>query len=155
MAMLSRTKVMAALTEKRPQFEQYQSEQRSQSDLRRQLLDRFMAMSAADVLRRVEQSGQEWPGALPTTELDQAMELCIPCARRWSNHQEARQWALSVLEGRPTAAVDGSQWRLACAHRYCHRIGFSPMPTRRMIARDHRQKDLSSRFIHLGVNFRV
>lgn len=109
MAMLSRTKVMAALTEKRPQFEQYQSEQRSQSDLRRQLIDRFLTMSAADVLRRVEQSGQEWPGALPTTELDQAMELCIPCAGRWGSHQEARQWALSVLEGRPTAAVDGSQ----------------------------------------------
>jgi len=107
--MLSRTKVIAALDAKRTQFEQYHSEQRSQSDLRRQLLDRFLTMNAADVLQRVEQSGQEWPGALPTTELDQAEELCIPFVGRWGNHQEARQWALSVLEGRPVAAVDGSQ----------------------------------------------
>lgn len=109
MAMLSRTKVMEALTEKRPQFEQYQSEQRSQSDLRRQLLDCFLTMGTADVLRRVEQSGQEWPGALPTAELEQAEDLCIPFAGRWNNHQEARRWALAVLEGRPVAAVDGSQ----------------------------------------------
>lgn len=109
MAMLSRTKVIAALNEKRTQFEQYQSEQRSQSDLRRQLLDRFLTMSAADVLQRVEQSGQEWPGALPTTELDRTEELCIRIGKQWSSHQEARQWALSILEQRPVAAVDGSQ----------------------------------------------
>jgi hypothetical protein len=107
--MLSRTKVIAALDEKRTQFEQYQSAQRSQSDLRRQLLDRFLTMNAADVLKRVEQSGREWPGALPTAELDQAEELCIPFDKQWGNHQEARQWALSILEGRPVAAVDGSQ----------------------------------------------
>ena len=109
MAMLSRTKVMDALKEKRTQFEQYQSEQRSQFDLRRQLLDRFLTMSAADVQQRIDASGQEWPGALPTAELDQAVELCIPLGKGWGNHQEARQWALSVLEGRPVAAVDGSQ----------------------------------------------
>ncbi len=109
MAMLSRTKVMSALKKKRAQFEQYQSEQRSQSDLRRQLLDRFLMMSAADVQQRVEASGQEWPGALPTAELDQSEDLCIPFDKGWSNHQEARQWAFSILEGRPVAAVDGSQ----------------------------------------------
>lgn len=107
--MLSRNKVIAALKDKRAQFEQYRSEQRSQLDLRQQLLDRFLQMNAAEVAARVAESGQEWPGALPTSELDLAVNLCIPFGERWQNHQDARAWALAILEGQPVAAVDGSQ----------------------------------------------
>ena len=107
--MLSRNKVIDALRDKRTNFEEYQSGQRSEFDLRRQLLDRFLQMTAGEVTARIAERGQDWPGALPTPELDQATDLCIPFGVRWRNHQEARAWALSVLEGQPVAAVDGSQ----------------------------------------------
>ena len=45
----------------------------------------------------------------PTPELDEATALCVSCTERWQHHQEARAWALTVLQGRPVAAVDGSQ----------------------------------------------
>ncbi len=107
--MLSRDKVIAALQDKRTQFEQYRSEQRSQLDLRQQLLARFLQLSADEVTERVVQSGQAWPGALPTPEFDLAVNLSVPFAERWNNHQAAREWARSILEGHPVAAVDGSQ----------------------------------------------
>ncbi len=107
--MLSRNKVIDALQAKRTNFEAYQAGQRSEFDLRRQLLDRFLQMTAAEVAARIVERGQEWPGALPTPELDQAENLCLPFDQRWQNHQEARAWALKTLAGKPVAAVDGSQ----------------------------------------------
>lgn len=107
--MLSRYKVIEALEHKRTKFEAYQAAQRSESDLRRRLLDRFLQMTAAQVAARVDERGQEWPGALPTPELDQAVALCVPFGMQWQHHQDARAWALTVLQGRPVAAVDGSQ----------------------------------------------
>ena len=107
--MLSRNKVIDALQDKRTNFEEYQAGQRSEFDLRRQLLDRFLRMTAAEVTARIAERGQAWPGALPTPELDQAVDLCVPFASRWRNHQEARAWALTILAGKPVAAVDGSQ----------------------------------------------
>ena len=77
--------------------------------MRRRLLDLFLGLSAAEVEMRVAGHGQEWPGALPTAELDAADALCIPFEQRWANHTEARRWAMAVLQERPTAAVDGSQ----------------------------------------------
>ncbi|MBE2240861.1 MAG: DNA double-strand break repair nuclease NurA [Caldilineaceae bacterium] len=109
MGMLSRNKVIDALENKRAKFEEYQAEQRSEFDLRQQLLERFLQMSAAEVGARVAERGQAWPGALPTSELDEANALCVSCTERWQHHQEARAWALTVLQGRPVAAVDGSQ----------------------------------------------
>ena len=107
--MLSRDKVLGALQDKRADFEQYQDKQHSEQDTRRRLLDIFVRLSAAEVEARVAERGQEWPGALPTAELDAADELRIPFAERWANHTEARRWALAVLQERPAAAVDGSQ----------------------------------------------
>lgn len=51
----------------------------------------------------------EHPGALPTLEHDHPGGPAVPFPHRWSNHQEARRWAMEVLAGRPTFAVDGSQ----------------------------------------------
>ncbi len=101
--------MLDALEEKRTDFEQYQDKQHSEQDTRRYLLDLFLRLSAAEVEARVAERGQEWPGALPTAELDAAGALCIPFGQRWENHTEARRWAMSVLQDRPAAAVDGSQ----------------------------------------------
>lgn len=107
--MLSRDKVLDALEDKRADFAKYQDKQHSEQDTRRRLLELFVRLSAAEVEARVAERGQDWPGALPTVELDMAAELCIPFAERWANHAEARRWALAVLQDRPAAAVDGSQ----------------------------------------------
>ncbi len=48
-------------------------------------------------------------GALPTDELDRAGAFIVAFGERWRSHEEARRWALGVLEGRVTCAADGSQ----------------------------------------------
>jgi len=48
-------------------------------------------------------------GALPTDELERAGAFVMPFGERWRSHEEARRWALGVLEGRVTCAADGSQ----------------------------------------------
>ncbi|HEV2799743.1 MAG TPA: DNA double-strand break repair nuclease NurA [Pyrinomonadaceae bacterium] len=48
-------------------------------------------------------------GALPTDELERVGAFVVPFAERWRSHEEARRWALKVLEGRVTCAADGSQ----------------------------------------------
>jgi hypothetical protein len=50
-----------------------------------------------------------WPGALPTLEHDAFPSQVVPFEHSFQNHEEARAWARSVLEGFPTVAVDGSQ----------------------------------------------
>jgi hypothetical protein len=49
------------------------------------------------------------PGALPSGELDQAGSFVIPFGRSWRTHEEARRWAIDVLQERVTFAADGSQ----------------------------------------------
>jgi hypothetical protein len=49
------------------------------------------------------------PGALPSDELDRHKSLTLSFNQRWSNHEEARRWASSVLQNRTTFAADASQ----------------------------------------------
>ncbi|MCB0165435.1 MAG: DNA double-strand break repair nuclease NurA [Anaerolineae bacterium] len=49
-----------------------------------------------------------WPGARPTKEQTNA-KLVTSFTERWQHHQQARAWALQILEGVTTFAVDGSQ----------------------------------------------
>jgi hypothetical protein len=48
-------------------------------------------------------------GALPSEELDAAVNFAFSFNQSWANHEEARCWATSVLENRTTFAADGSQ----------------------------------------------
>lgn len=107
--MLDRGKVTASLEEKRPLFQAYTVEAQRQRSLARQQIDTFLGMNRESILEYIAKSGVEWPGALPTRELDQAQKLCLPFAHRWQNHQEARAWARDILLDRPVLAVDGSQ----------------------------------------------
>lgn len=107
--MLSRTKVIAALEQKRAQFVAYQAHQNTQRVRVDARLDKFLGMTGAEILARVAEREVAWPGALPTPEYDQATRLCLPLAQSWRTHEDARAWALEVLRDRPVAAVDGSQ----------------------------------------------
>lgn len=106
---LEREKVIVALENKREQFAQHADALRRQQTLVRQRLDAFAQRTSQEIIDYLTQAGIEWPGAIPTPELDQAADLCLPFSRRWETHQEARAWALDVLTDRPVAAVDGSQ----------------------------------------------
>jgi hypothetical protein len=54
-------------------------------------------------------SASKEPGAIPSLELDSAGSIVIPFGRSWRTHEEARRWAIDVLESRVTFAADGSQ----------------------------------------------
>jgi NurA domain len=63
--------------------------------------------SAAEIARALAASKE--PGAIPSDELDRAGSVVVPFGRAWRTHEEARRWAVDVLEGRVTFAADGSQ----------------------------------------------
>lgn len=107
--MLDREKVIVALERKRPQFERYSADLRRQQQSVHERLAAFAGKSAQTILDALQAMGALWPGALPTPELDQADHLRLAFGPTWQNHQEARQWAVSVLRERPVIAVDGSQ----------------------------------------------
>lgn len=49
------------------------------------------------------------PGARPTQERVAGRGIILPAPARWPHHERARAWALEVLHGVATCAVDGSQ----------------------------------------------
>jgi hypothetical protein len=106
---LDREKVIVALEEKRNQFENYAGDLRRQ---RETVTTRLATIQTYDYFKLsafLIASGIASPGALPTTEWDEAEKLCLPFGQKWATHEDARAWAREVLMGRPVAAVDGSQ----------------------------------------------
>jgi hypothetical protein len=63
--------------------------------------------SAAETSERL--ASVKEPGAIPSDELDAASSVVVPFRPRWRSHEEARRWAVDVLEDRVTFAADGSQ----------------------------------------------
>jgi hypothetical protein len=106
---LNREKVIVALEAKQEQFRAFNVEQLRQRQLLEEQLETFFQHSAGTLQAELALLNIQWPGALPTAELDQAQRLRLPFAPQWSNHQEARAWAKDIFYDRPTIAVDGSQ----------------------------------------------
>ncbi len=102
-------RVAAALEEKRGSFHAYAQRAVEQRAAMQEWLEGFFELDSVAIETLLAEQGHEWPGAWPTPELDRAARLRLPFDRRWTDHQDARAWALSVLQGRPTLAVDGSQ----------------------------------------------
>ena len=107
--MIHRTKIIRALESKRGAFQRYLVRQNEQARLVDERLVGFLGRSAAEIDAFLQARDLNWPGARPTAELDRADGLRIPFAPTGETHDAARKWALGVLEGRPTIAVDGSQ----------------------------------------------
>jgi hypothetical protein len=96
-----------ALAAKREEFLRFDRAWRE--DVREYVL-RLRALgreSAAGTAERLSASRE--PGAIPSEELDRAGSVVVPFGRRWRSHEEARRWAVDVLEDRVTFAADGSQ----------------------------------------------
>ncbi len=107
--MLNRDKVITSLESKKERFRQYSEAQVKQ---RQELEDQFEALrnhSADRILAALTASGVEWPGAFPTAEVDDAEGFRLAFPESWTDHRDARQWALATLYNRPVIAVDGSQ----------------------------------------------
>lgn len=107
--MITRNKVLQALESKRTQFQEFGDAQQQNRQHIAQQLDRFLRLDYAALCERLDAIGEEWTGARPTPEWDLAERLCMPPGPQWSNHQDARAWALEILRDRPVLAVDGSQ----------------------------------------------
>lgn len=107
--MLDRSRVVASLESKRELFTGYDAEIAAEQKRLSDSFDAFRKKSCADLDAAIAQSNEEWPGALPTEDIDAAQEMRVAFGRQWNNHQEARAWALDILRDRPVIAVDGSQ----------------------------------------------
>jgi hypothetical protein len=107
--MLVRERVIRALEAKKDRFAHYQRDLHDRADLFQAALTQLAALSADAIAARLAAANVEWPGARPTPEHDQAAGMIIPFGTRWTNHAQARRWALGVLRGQPTFAADGSQ----------------------------------------------
>jgi len=105
--MLDPGKLQQALQARRQEFQESDQATREGQAALLQALEMLSGMSLAAVGERLV--GVEWPGAYPTVELETQGTAALPFAQRWANHRQARQWALQVLQGVPTFAVDGSQ----------------------------------------------
>jgi hypothetical protein len=105
--MFYRGKAIAALEAKAERFAGYDLELNDALAIYEEALAEISGLSQAAIEARL--AGAPWPGARPTVEHDLYPDVVIPFERQWTNHQQARDWAMSVLAGVPTIAVDGSQ----------------------------------------------
>lgn len=71
------------------------------------VLRELSRMEGAQVRRKFD--GVPGIGALPSKEFDELKALIISFPEKWENHQQARNWAMTVLRDRTTFAADGSQ----------------------------------------------
>lgn len=105
--MFYRGKAIAALEAKAERFAGYDLELNDALAIYEEALAEMEDLGRAAIESRL--AGAPWPGARPTVEHDLYPDVVIPFERQWTNHQQARDWAMSVLAGVPTIAVDGSQ----------------------------------------------
>jgi hypothetical protein len=103
--MLISGRVQGALEAKRDEFRRVADRSVEQRTLYAGAWDEFSGMSPLEVTSRL--SAHEWPGAFPVEGLDAG--AIVRFHRRWESARQAREWALDVLRGVPTTAVDGSQ----------------------------------------------
>jgi hypothetical protein len=103
--MLHRDRVVSALAARREDFTRDQTLREDQIRQYLGLLDEFGGCALAETTERL--TGLDAPGAIPTEELRRG--LVHRFGHVWQNAQEARYWAMNVLENVTTVAVDGSQ----------------------------------------------
>ncbi|MBX3054701.1 MAG: DNA double-strand break repair nuclease NurA [Caldilineaceae bacterium] len=107
--MLDRTRVVASLESKREKFTGYDAELAAEQKRLADSFDAFRHKDSAELAAAIAQLMNEWPGALPTEDIDAAEGMRVAFGKQWKNHQEARAWAYEILCDRPVLAVDGSQ----------------------------------------------
>ncbi len=107
--MFVRSAAAAALDRKKALFSLYDHDRREERRRMQGWLEELKTDSAASLNSRLDAIDDDWPGALPTAEFERAAGMRIPLGVSWQNREQASQWALETLDGRPALAVDGSQ----------------------------------------------
>lgn len=105
--MFVRGKVIQALEGQADRFRGYQITYAGQMEDYGRALRDVATWSHARLTEQLAQAPS--PGAQPTAEQDERNTPVLPFGPAWNHHQDARVWAMEVLSGRPTFAVDGSQ----------------------------------------------
>jgi hypothetical protein len=105
--MLHPGKLLKALQAKGALFAQAEATRQHQLAALADALDGLAGQTLGDIESRL--ASIPWPGAHPTDEHEQCSGVVLAFPETWSDHQQARQWALDVLQGVPTFATDGSQ----------------------------------------------
>lgn len=105
--MLSRTRVTEALHAKRDGFLDYERVTGQELERLLESLTRYEVEPRQVIDEALSFSLR--PGARPTDERVAGQSSIRPFAPRWADHRGARRWALTVLSGVTTLAVDGSQ----------------------------------------------
>ncbi|MBK07667.1 MAG: hypothetical protein CL920_33335 [Deltaproteobacteria bacterium] len=105
--MLEPGHLLHALERKVDEFQSHHETKTAQSAQHSEWLERFSALTYLFADARL--APLDYPGAHPTREWETHQSLAVPFTQSFHNHQEAREWAASVLTARTTFAVDGSQ----------------------------------------------
>jgi len=105
--MLDPLRLRESLEEKIEEFLAFERFEEDQRVVWKDFLLEFASASPEKIAFCLD--AEEWPGARPSDEIIRHQSVTIPFSKDFSHHQDARDWALSVLEGVPTLAVDGSQ----------------------------------------------
>jgi hypothetical protein len=107
--MLFRELLTEELTQKRDEFARFAESQSDELESYLGLLQELGAKTSAEVAADLDAHRKEDVGAVPSNELDELSSVKRTFEPRWQNHEEARGWALQVLQNRTTFAADGSQ----------------------------------------------
>lgn len=104
--MLFKEKLRAELARKDEDFRRHASDM--QAELRKHLdalsaLERLSPLELSEILRDKKAAEAYFP------ELESKDSFRCSFDHRWDNHEQARRWALDVLDDRTTFAADGSQ----------------------------------------------
>lgn len=105
--MLIAEKILAALQAKRDRFSSAEMVFRQDLETLAQALEQMSAMNPEQI--EVHLAEYQNPGAHPTAEHRKDKNIILPFTEKWSNHSQARDWAMGILHGVPTLATDGSQ----------------------------------------------
>jgi hypothetical protein len=109
--MLYPSLLKSALDARRGEFEAFELESGEEALGYARALRLLGGSGARDRLAGLlSRAGKETiPEALPSKEFEREQAVSIEFPNKWRSHEEARRWAVKVLQNRVTFAVDGSQ----------------------------------------------
>ena len=107
--MLFRELLARELALKRDEFARFSESQSDELESYHVLIHELSSKTSTAVAADLEAHRRENVGAIPSVELDELGSIKREFEPRWQNHEEARRWALQVLQNRTTFASDGSQ----------------------------------------------
>jgi hypothetical protein len=105
--MLFRDKMQKELDAKSSEFRDFLAGLFTDVSYYSDTMSQLEAASYAELEQRL--AGEANIGAMPAMEVGSCKSFAQVFDVEWKNHEQARNWALNVLDGRTTFAADGSQ----------------------------------------------